>query len=118
MNKERLKNGLEKMGIAADETALDRFEAFHAILDEYNARMDLTAVLDEDERVDRHDLDSAAPLAHGLLMPGAKVIDVGTGAGFPGMPLLILRPDFADDVSGRAEQAHSVSGRRAGRVWS
>ena len=55
MNKERLKNGLEKMGIAADETALDRFEAFHAILDEYNARMDLTAVLDEDERVDRHD---------------------------------------------------------------
>lgn len=60
MNKERLKNGLEKMGIAADETALDRFEAFHAILDEYNARMDLTAVLDEDERVDRHDLDSAA----------------------------------------------------------
>ena len=94
MNKERLKNGLEKMGIAADETALDRFEAFHAILDEYNARMDLTAVLDEDERVDRHDLDSAAPLAHGLLMPGAKVIDVGTGAGFPGMPLLILRPDL------------------------
>ena len=94
MNKERLKNGLEKMGIAADETALDRFEAFHTILDEYNARMDLTAVLDEDERVDRHDLDSAAPLAHGLLMPGAKVIDVGTGAGFPGMPLLILRPDL------------------------
>ena len=94
MNKERLKNGLEKMGIAADETALDRFEAFHAILDEYNARMDLTAVLDEDERVDRHDLDSAAPLAHGLLMPGAKVIDVGTGAGFPGMPLAIARPDL------------------------
>lgn len=94
MNKERLKNGLEKMGIAADETALDRFEAFHTILDEYNARMDLTAVLDEDERVDRHDLDSAAPLAHGLLMPGAKVIDVGTGAGFPGMPLAIARPDL------------------------
>lgn len=40
-------------------------------------------MLDEDERVDRHDLDSAAPLAHGLLMPGAKVIDVGTGAAFP-----------------------------------
>lgn len=94
MNKERLKTGLEMMGVAADETALDRFEAFHAILDEYNARMDLTAVLDEDERVDRHDLDSAAPLAHGLLMPGAKVIDVGTGAGFPGMPLAIARPDL------------------------
>lgn len=94
MNRERLANGLAAMGIAADQRAMERFEAFHAILDEYNARMDLTAVLSEDERVDRHDLDSAAPLAKGLLAGGARVIDVGTGAGFPGMPLLILRPDL------------------------
>ena len=57
MNKERLIAGLETMGVGFDMTAIERFEAFHAILDEYNARMDLTAVLDEDERVDRHDLD-------------------------------------------------------------
>ena len=94
MNKERLIAGLEKLEIAYDHTAIERFEAFHAILDEYNQKMDLTAVLDEDERIDRHDLDSAAPLAQGLLAPAAKVIDVGTGAGFPGMPLLILRPDL------------------------
>ena len=94
MNKERLTTGLEMMGVSFDQTAIERFEAFHAILDEYNQKMDLTAVLDEDERIDRHDLDSAAPLSKGLLVPGAKVIDVGTGAGFPGMPLLILRPDL------------------------
>ncbi|MBQ7886985.1 MAG: 16S rRNA (guanine(527)-N(7))-methyltransferase RsmG [Clostridia bacterium] len=94
MNKERLTSGLDALGIAYDQTAIERFEAFHAILDEYNQRMDLTAVLDEDERIDRHDLDSAAPLAQGLLLPNSKVIDVGTGAGFPGMPLLILRPDI------------------------
>ena len=94
MNTERLKSGLDMMGVAYDQTAIERFEAFHAILDEYNQKMDLTAVLDEDERIDRHDLDSAAPLAQGLLAPQAKVIDVGTGAGFPGMPLLILRPDL------------------------
>jgi len=94
MNRERLTTGLDMMGIAYDQTAIERFEAFHAILDEYNQKMDLTAVLDEDERIDRHDLDSAAPLAKGLLAPQAKVIDVGTGAGFPGMPLLILRPDL------------------------
>ena len=81
MNRERLMRGLDALGIAADATALERFEAFHAILDEYNARMDLTAILDEDERVDRHDLDSAAPLARGLIPQGARVIDVGTGAG-------------------------------------
>ena len=94
MNRERLANGLTQMGVAFDQRAMERFEAFHAILDEYNARMDLTAVLDEDERVDRHDLDSAAPLAHGLRAPDARVIDVGTGAGFPGMPLAIARPDL------------------------
>jgi len=94
MNKERLISGLEMMGVSFDQTAIERFEAFHAILDEYNQKMDLTAVLDEDERIDRHDLDSAAPLAKGLLAPNAKIIDVGTGAGFPGMPLLILRPDL------------------------
>ena len=94
MNKERLMTGLDMMGVAYDQTAIERFEAFHAILDEYNQKMDLTAVLDEDERIDRHDLDSAAPLRYGLLAPNAKVIDVGTGAGFPGMPLLILRPDL------------------------
>jgi len=94
MNKERLVNGLTAMGVDFDQKAIERFEAFHAILDEYNQKMDLTAVLDEDERIDRHDLDSAAPLAKGLLAPAAKVIDVGTGAGFPGMPLLILRPDL------------------------
>lgn len=94
MNRERLVNGLTQMGVSFDQRAIERFEAFHAILDEYNAKMDLTAVLDEDERVDRHDLDSAAPLAQGLLMQEARVMDVGTGAGFPGMPLLILRPDL------------------------
>ena len=82
------------MGIGVDETALDRFSAFHSLLDEANAHMDLTAVLSEEESVDRHDLDSAAPLSFSLLPQGAKVIDVGTGAGFPGMPLLILRPDL------------------------
>ena len=94
MNRERLTSGLDMLGVSYDQTAIERFEAFHAILDEYNQKMDLTAVLDEDERIDRHDLDSAAPLAKGLLKPQAKVIDVGTGAGFPGMPLLILRPDL------------------------
>lgn len=94
MNTERLTNGLTAMGVPFDQQAVERFAAFHAILDEYNARMDLTAVLDEDERIDRHDLDSAAPLAQGLLAPDARVIDVGTGAGFPGVPLLILRPDL------------------------
>ncbi len=94
MDTKRLTDGLAEMGIAADGTAADRFALFHALLDEANRHMDLTAVLSEEERIDRHDLDSAAPLSLGLIPDGASVIDVGTGAGFPGVPLLILRPDL------------------------
>lgn len=111
MMRDRLARGLEAMGIPADKTALDRFEMFHALLDEGNKKMDLTAVMEEDERVDRHDLDSAAPLAKGLLPEGARIIDVGTGAGFPGIPLLILRPDLKLTLlDAQAKRIHFLEG--------
>lgn len=91
---ERLQAGLEHLGVAADGVTLDRLVRYHALLTEWNARIDLTAVLDPEEMVDRHYLDSAAPLALGLIPQGARVIDVGTGAGLPGIPLCILRPDL------------------------
>ena len=94
MNTERLKNGLVQMHLTWDDQIITRFERFHDILDEYNQHMDLTAVLDEDERIDRHDLDSVALLSAVNLPAGTGMIDVGTGAGFPGIPLLILRPDL------------------------
>ena len=94
VNTERLINGLEALKIPYDQRAIERFIQFHDILDEYNQHMDLTAVLKEDERFDRHDLDSVAILAHGAIPQKARVIDVGTGAGFPGIPILILRPDL------------------------
>ena len=76
----------------ADENALDRFEIYHRLLSEWNEKMNLTAITDPVEVAEKHFADSLAALP--WLKPGMKVIDVGTGAGFPGVPLLIMEPDL------------------------
>ena len=76
----------------ADETALDRFEIYHRLLAEWNEKMNLTAITDPREVVEKHFADSLAALPY--LRPGMRVIDVGTGAGFPGVPLLIMEPNL------------------------
>lgn len=96
MLEDTLKNGLKEMGLSADAEALASFRAYYDALTAANAVMNLTAITGEDETARKHFLDSAAPL---LLFPmedpGARVIDVGAGAGFPGLPLKILRPSLS-----------------------
>ena len=74
----------------ADEQALDRFEIYQRLLAEWNERMNLTAITDPGEVAQKHFADSLAALPY--LKPGMQVVDVGTGAGFPGVPLLIMEP--------------------------
>ena len=74
------------------DDACDKFVAYYALLIDWNTRMNLTAITEPEEVVKKHFLDSLAALPY--LKPGAKVADVGTGAGFPGIPLLIVRPDL------------------------
>lgn len=75
----------------AKDVAL-RFDAFHALLTDWNMRMDLTAVIEPEKALYTHYLDSLTALTY--LPLHAKVIDMGTGAGFPGVPLLLARPDL------------------------
>lgn len=90
---ERLGKTLGEMDVPATQRQLAQLETYHRLLVDWNTRMDLTAVLEEEEMIDRHYADSATLLTGDFIPQGARAIDVGTGAGFPGVPLAILRPD-------------------------
>ncbi|MBE7003121.1 MAG: 16S rRNA (guanine(527)-N(7))-methyltransferase RsmG [Ruminococcaceae bacterium] len=84
-----LRDGLSKLGL--DEARSADLEAFARLVLERNRVMNLTAITDETEFARLHLLDSAALLKL-VKLDGKSVIDVGTGAGFPGVPLRILCP--------------------------
>ena len=71
---------------------LDQFETYYAMLADWNTRVNLTAITEPEDVAKKHFLDSLAAAPY--LKANAAVADVGTGAGFSGLPLLILRPDL------------------------
>lgn len=77
-----------------NEKQLEQFDIYARLLVEWNEKMNLTAITEPDEIVIKHFADSLALLEHAQIPQGASVIDVGTGAGFPSLPLLIARPDI------------------------
>ena len=92
--KEKLKARALKEEISLNPKQLDQFELFYNMLIETNKSMNLTAITDEDEVIEKHFIDS---LSCRRVMDMTKVktcIDVGTGAGFPGIPLKIVYPEI------------------------
>lgn len=94
MNQTLFTQGLQELTLAARETQVSQFSSYSALLKEWNQKMNLTAIVDDDGIAVKHFLDSILPLAHLNLPQGIKVADIGTGAGFPGIPIKIMRPDF------------------------
>ncbi len=87
----------EKYNIPCQENAADSFCVLTKELLEFNEHTNLTAIRDVREVAIKHHADSLFGLTTGLIAPSAKVIDIGCGAGFPGLPLKIMRPDI--DIS-------------------
>lgn len=84
----------EKLGISLSDDALAKFDLLAHLMIEQNKTMNLTAITDPDGIAVKHFADSISALTAADFESGARVLDVGTGAGFPGLPLLIVRPDL------------------------
>lgn len=91
---ELLRQKAEQLNIELSETQLQQFHTYYEMLVEKNKVMNLTAITEHDEVIDKHFVDSIM-LGHLVDLSQKKtVIDVGTGAGFPGIPLKIAFPNL------------------------
>ena len=87
-------NGLSKLGISLSDRQIEQFICFYDILTERNKVMNLTAITEPVEIIEKHFLDSLSLVKAIDLSGDKKVIDVGTGAGFPGIPIIISYPQL------------------------
>lgn len=94
IDKERLRSLALQSGIELDQTALDRFDTYAELLVEWNGKMNLTAITEPEEIEVKHFLDCLMLPKYFDLSNTKTVIDVGAGAGFPSVPLLIYNPDL------------------------
>ncbi len=91
---EKLYKEAKSVDVELSEEALKNFKTYYDMLLEYNEKMNLTAITEEDEVIVKHFADSLCLISKVGIKENARVIDVGTGAGFPGIPLIIARPDL------------------------
>ena len=85
-----IRTGAQALGQALTEDQVNKLARLLEALGHWNRRINLTAIRDLDDMVQGHVLDSLAVRPH---LEGRSVLDVGTGAGFPGLPLAIVEPD-------------------------
>lgn len=87
-----LKDLFKKYNVNLNDFQIVQFEEYFSMLIETNKVMNLTAIIEEDDVAVKHFLDSALP--EKFFPQNATVIDIGSGAGFPALPLKIVRPDL------------------------
>lgn len=86
---------MDAIGISISDETFLKFDKYAALLKEYNEKVNLTAITDPDGIVIKHFADSLYLLKYLEIKNNAKICDVGTGAGFPGVCLQLARPDLS-----------------------
>lgn len=89
-----LKKGIKELGLTLSDTQIDQFTLYYELLTEWNSFMNLTAITEYEEVCIKHFLDSISLCKAIDCTQEYTVIDVGTGAGFPGIPLKIAYPNL------------------------
>lgn len=89
-----LENVFTEMGLTFTDEQMELFAKYDDFLIDYNTKINLTRIIDPREVAVKHFGDSLTLLTQDVLPQGASIADVGTGAGFPGIPLAISRPDL------------------------
>lgn len=85
---------MQQINLPSAAAEYDRFALYCTQLQEWNQRMNLTAITDDEGVAEKHFADSLLPLTMVQLPVGASLVDVGSGAGFPGLPMALARPDL------------------------
>ena len=83
---------LMQINISFSEDKVEKFYIYMQLLLEWNKKINLTSIVEPEEIITKHFIDSLT--IESYILPNSKVIDVGTGAGFPGIPLKIIREDI------------------------
>ena len=107
--------GIEKTGHQLDPYKIEAFGRYHAEIRRVNTVLGLISKNDLDRIPLRHFLDSLTPALQGVLPTGGTILDIGSGGGFPGIPLAIFAPD-TDFVLVESNRKKSVFLRKMRRV--
>ncbi len=107
MFREILSENISEFGLALSEKQLDDFQIFYELVTSWNEKINLTAITGEKDFAVKHVVDSLTLWDEKKFAGAKKIIDVGTGAGFPGIPLKIFLPEveifLLDSLSKRVE---------------
>lgn len=90
---ELLEKGSIELGLSLNSNQIEKFLKYKDLLIEWNKKINITAITEEDEIITKHFLDSMTGLTISEINNAASLIDVGTGGGFPGIPLGIILAD-------------------------